>query len=77
MPCNNGGKPLIKWSGREDSNLRPLPPEGVGPSRMRWFLGIPLLRHLRSSGRCSFPVHGLNLFLNLGPCLFGGSLATS
>jgi hypothetical protein len=29
--CGNGGFPLESWSGREDSNLRPLPPEGVAP----------------------------------------------
>jgi hypothetical protein len=29
--CDSGGFPLESWSGREDSNLRPLPPEGVAP----------------------------------------------
>jgi hypothetical protein len=29
--CDSGGFPLENWSGREDSNLRPLPPEGVAP----------------------------------------------
>jgi hypothetical protein len=32
--CGNGGFPLGKWSGREDSNLRPLHPEGVAPRRL-------------------------------------------
>ena len=29
-----GAKLLINWSGREDSNLRPLPPENDTPSRI-------------------------------------------
>jgi hypothetical protein len=33
--CPNGGFPLENWSGREDSNLRPLPPEGVAPRLQR------------------------------------------
>ena len=61
-----------RWSGREDSNLRPLPPEGVSPSRAWRFTAVILWQTLRSEGLCSFPVHGLNLGLNLGPCLFGG-----
>ena len=49
-------KPLIYWSGREDSNLRPLPPEGVSPRRTRCF---PVLFHgsaMSSDSLCSCTV---------------------
>lgn len=73
FPCGIGGNPLIKWSGREDSNLRPLPPERNGPSVTRWFIKDSSRRGLWSDGERSFPVPAMNLFLNLGPCLFGSA----
>lgn len=64
---HNGGFPLENWSGREDSNLRPLPPEGVAPrlqqvpsSDFRWEQNSTERRTLRHR----FPV---NLILNLQP----------
>jgi hypothetical protein len=71
-PCvfhvKNVGK---SWSGREDSNLRPLPPEGAAPERIRWFLTVFPERLLSSGGRCSRLFHGRRFGVNLGPCLFG------
>jgi hypothetical protein len=65
--CCDGGFPLENWSGREDSNLRPLPPEGVAPrshpiaaSNFPWeqnSTGAGTLRHI-------FP---MNLILSLRP----------
>jgi hypothetical protein len=60
------------WSGREDSNLRPLPPEGVAPSRARCFSAVFPRGDLRSGGQCSLGVHGKRFTVNLGPCLYGG-----
>jgi hypothetical protein len=72
IACATGGKPLENWSGREDSNLRPLPPEGVAPERIRCFPTAFPRRVMLSDGQCSFLVHGRRFKLNLGPCLYGG-----
>lgn len=70
LACARRSFPLVKcWSGREDSNLRPLPPEGVAPERIRCFLTAFTRRNLRSDRRCSFLVHGRRFKVNLGPCL--------
>jgi hypothetical protein len=63
-----------RWSGREDSNLRPLPPERVAPRRTRCFSKVFPQRAVRSDGRCSRLFHGRRFNVNLGPCLFGGEL---
>jgi hypothetical protein len=61
------------WSGREDSNLRPLPPEGVAPRRIRCFSAVFPGRSIPSVRRCSRLVAGRRFSANLGPCLFGGA----
>ena len=49
--CDNGGFPLDNWSGREDSNLRPLPPEGVAPrSRVVLSGDFPWERYSNGAG---------------------------
>jgi hypothetical protein len=73
-PCafraNNGGN---LWSGREDSNLRPLPPEGVAPRRIRCFSTVFPEASMRSGGLCSRSVHGLNLIQWLRPLSIGAA----
>lgn len=39
IACRTGANRLVNmWSGKLDSNQRPLPPEGVAPERIRCFL---------------------------------------
>jgi hypothetical protein len=72
--CSEGRFPLVnRWSGREDSNLRPLPPERVSPSGTRCFLEVFSGGPMRSDGRCSFPVPGARFTANLNPCLYGAT----
>jgi len=56
-PVQIGAKSLILWSGREDSNLRPLPPENGSPRFIRAFLPISLRKsvHVVGSVRVQFP----------------------
>ena len=65
-PVRKSAKCLKKWSGKEDSNLRPLPPESISPRRTRQFSVIflerlPAYARLRSR---SVPARGS--ILNLG-----------
>jgi hypothetical protein len=61
------------WSGREDSNLRPLPPEGVAPRRIRCFAMAFQEGSVASDCLCSRSVHGLNLIRWLRPLSMGAS----
>jgi hypothetical protein len=73
--CACCGKPPQKlaffsasnWSGREDSNLRPLPPEGGAPARIRCFAMAFQESPVASDGPCSRLVAGVNLGLNFRP----------
>jgi hypothetical protein len=47
-----------QWSGREDSNLRPLPPEDVSPRRTRRIYGVVGCTQAASAAACS---HGVPL----------------
>ena len=55
------------WSGREDSNLRPLPPERKAPSRTRWHLAASPLGEMLSGGACSRGVPGSGFTVSLQP----------
>jgi hypothetical protein len=65
--CGDGGFPLEKWSGREDSNLRPLPPEGVAP-RYRVIADGDFPLEQNSTGKGTL-MHSfsMNLILNRKP----------
>jgi hypothetical protein len=70
--CANGGFPLENWSGREDSNLRPLPPEGVAPRLTRARFAISSGNRIAPKQIRFGTVSARRFNLNLGPCLFGG-----
>ena len=59
----------VKWSGKEDSNLRPLPPEGGSPDGIARFSVLSGASNVLSDGTCSLAVHGARFTLNLNPCL--------
>lgn len=50
------------WSGREDSNLRPLPPEGGSPRLTPWNTARPGLLGGSYPSVCSRSVHGIRQF---------------
>ena len=57
---------IESWSGREDSNLRPLPPEGISPSRIALF-SVPFTDGIGAySAACLSVFKGLGFNLNLG-----------
>jgi len=56
-----------QWSGREDSNLRPLPPERISPSRTRARPVTFQSARLPSSGACSRAVPGARFKTSLRP----------
>jgi hypothetical protein len=68
-PVHIGAKCLKSWSGREDSNLRPLPPEGVSPVRIRRFSVVSHAQAGAPSASCCHAVHGARFNMNLGHCL--------
>jgi hypothetical protein len=57
----------LKWSGKEDSNLRPLPPEDVAPSLIRRISAAFQRTAPAYSGICSRAVHGEGSLANLQP----------
>lgn len=59
----------LKWSGKEDSNLRPLPPEGGSPDGIARFSVLSGAANVLFDGTCSLVVHGARFTLNLNPCL--------
>lgn len=57
------------WSGKEDSNLRPLPPEDVAPDVTRR-ISVVLSRTDGAHGAvCSSLVHAKGSIRTFGPCL--------
>jgi hypothetical protein len=58
---------VCAWSGREDSNLRPLPPERNAPRRIRCFAMAFQEGPVASGDLCSRLVAGVNLGLNFRP----------
>jgi hypothetical protein len=58
------------WSGREDSNLRPLPPEGAAPSLRPWFSVVGSPRQGALAGVCSRLIHGARFMRHLGALSF-------
>lgn len=67
-PCPNDKLSACNdWSGREDSNLRPLPPEGVAPEHsLVASSGFPSERISTGSGTLAHRI-GVNLILSLQP----------
>lgn len=65
----------FKWSGREDSNLRPLPPEGVSPRRTRRFSVGSVSERGASACVCSRLIHGRGSTANLGALSFVPNLS--
>ena len=61
----------LNWSGREDSNLRPLPPEGVSPSVTQRFSVVRGLKGGAYPCVRSRAVHARRFGLNLEHCLSG------
>lgn len=66
-PMRRAENRQICWSGKEDSNLRPLPPEGCYPSVSAHFPVHFAYRRLSSGGPCSLLVHGRRFNLILQP----------
>ena len=62
-------KRLKNWSGKEDSNLRPLPPEDASPLGIRRFSVVRGAVCLSRNDVCSRLVSGLGSLRALGPCL--------
>jgi hypothetical protein len=58
-----------QWSGREDSNLRPLPPEDVSPRRTRRIYGVVGYTQGASDAACSRVVPLKGSDRTLGHCL--------
>jgi hypothetical protein len=72
IACRTGAIRLVNcWSGKLDSNQRPLPPERVSPRRIGCFLTISSGGKVLSDGPCSRIVHGPRFNVNLNPCLYG------
>ena len=59
----------LDWSGKEDSNLRPLPPEDASPLGIRHFLVANGGDRVSQNGVCSRLVSELGSLRTLGPCL--------
>lgn len=60
---------MVSWSGKEDSNLRPLPPESITP-RFLWRFPVGSRRKLTAyRGVCSCRVHGGGSIRAEGHCL--------
>lgn len=57
------------WSGREDSNLRPLPPEDDDPAGMWQFFAAYCADGTLFTGVCSLTVPRRGSFRALNPCL--------
>ncbi len=57
----------LYWSGREDSNLRPLPPERIAPERTQAFKTAFPDGPLSLDGTGSHAVHGRRFKLNFRP----------
>lgn len=53
------------WSGRLDSNQRPLPPERTAPTRTPRFSVVSHRAKALSNAPCSRPVHGQRFAANL------------
>lgn len=62
----------LNWSGKEDSNLRPLPPEDASPLGIRRFSVVRGAVCLSRNDVCSWLVSGLGSLRALGPCLARG-----
>ena len=60
---------LKSWSGKEDSNLRPLPPEGGGPAFTRRIPVIACFTRTAYSRVCSPFIHGIGSKRTFDPCL--------
>ena len=61
----------LKWSGKEDSNLRPLPPEDAEPVSTRRF-SVPFVAvGVLSDGVCSRLIHGQRFMLFHRPLSIG------
>jgi len=59
----------LLWSGREDSNLRPLPPEGGSPRRI-WLKSYVCQRTFKAfSAQVAGLFTGLGSWRALSPCL--------
>jgi hypothetical protein len=56
-----------KWSGKEDSNLRPLPPENGSPASTWHFLVGVWRTRAAHYAVCSYGVHGRSHLANLRP----------
>jgi hypothetical protein len=61
----------IAWSGREDSNLRPLPPEDGSPPVTARISADVSRTDAAHSGVCSRLIHGLRSKANLRPLSMG------
>ena len=61
----------LNWSGKEDSNLRPLPPENVAPERTRRFSVVRGRAAVPFSGACSWLIPGFRFKLDLRPLSMG------
>ena len=61
---------IVKWSGREDSNLRPLPPEDVSPSRIPQLSVVSQAVNDAYTDVCSRSVYGRGSIRNLGALSF-------
>ncbi len=64
------GKQGMYWSGREDSNLRPLPPEGVAPDLIPLFSVMPPCGDGSLGRLCSRRRIGRRFKANLGALSF-------
>lgn len=68
-PVHISAKPLKNWSGKEDSNLRPLPPEGASPTRTpRISVTFPCMDSALDA-LCSRTVPARGSLRTFGPCL--------
>jgi hypothetical protein len=57
------------WSGKEDSNLRPLPPENASPAVMRRFSVASSARDMPFRGVCSRFISQRGSLRTHNPCL--------
>ncbi len=60
-----------QWSGKEDSNLRPLPPEGTGPPVLRRISVATRRTRPSHSGTDSLSVPGARFIADLRPLSVG------
>jgi hypothetical protein len=63
----------VSWSGRLDSNQRPLPPERTAPTRTPRFSVVSHRGKVLSNAPCSRPVHGPRFAANLGALSLRGA----